>query len=152
MKRISSYMKNTSIRMQLLSIFVAIGVAISIVTVISLSLNHQIMEKHGRNLEYISMINTLSEVNDESKDLLGELWREPPKLEKKEVIEIAQVVTTLIENIRLKTTSVDISLRLRVIEYLFEQYETKSLALIDLLEQEKVSLSQSKESSFQYTL
>ena len=82
MKRISSYMKNTSIRMQLLSIFVAIGVAISIVTVISLSLNHQIMEKHGRNLEYISMINTLSEVNDESKDLLGELWREPPKLEK----------------------------------------------------------------------
>lgn len=151
MKSILIYMKNTSIRIQLLSVFIAIASAIGSISLVSLSLHYKTLEKHGQYLEYIAMINQLSEIDDEGKKVISELIYDLKGDEKEKITSITQEAIHLIEQIRLQTTSVDINLRLRVAEYLFQQYENRGITLIALLEDSPISFVQKVEESPQYT-
>lgn len=150
MKKILNDMKNASIRIQLISVFMAIGVAISSIAAVLLSLNYKTMGRHGQYLEYISMINKLSEADDSSKKTINKLIYNLQENGKQQVSDEMQKVGELIEEIRSQTTSVDINLRLRVVQYLFQQYEEKAVRLISLMEEENLFIGQKVEESSHY--
>lgn len=133
MKRILNYVKNTSIGIQLLSVFVAVGIAMGGVTVVSLSLNYKTMDKYGQYLEYISTIGKLSEIDDASKQVINELIYYSKGDGREKITNVTQDAMHLIEEIRSQTDSVDVSLRLRVVQYLFQQYESKGIELVSLM-------------------
>lgn len=144
-------MKNTSIRIQLLSVFIAIGIGIGSVSMVSFSLNYKTMEKHGQYLEYIAMMSKLSEIDDEGKKIINKLIYDSKGNEKEKIVSITQEAMDLIEKIRLQTTSVDINLRLRVVTYLFQQYENRGIVFITSLEEGTMSFKEKEEEASQYT-
>ena len=150
MKHILNNIKNTSIRIQLISIFIAIGIAIGGVTVVSLSLNYRTIDRHRQDLEYMLMISELSEITNEGKKIVGELIYGPKGNEEERIIDVIQEADHLIEKVRLQTTSVDINLRLRVTQYLFQQYKNKGMDLILLVNEKSDSLVQKLEKTDQY--
>lgn len=113
-----------------------IGIIMGSMTLGTFSLNHKIVAQHGRYLEYIATINKLSETADESKKLVNQMMYGAQGGENEQMSVIADEASLLIEAIRQETTSVNISLRLRVVEYLFEQCESKAVAVSESLEHE----------------
>lgn len=137
MKKIIHYIKNTSLGMQLLSVFAAIGIIIGSLMVIAFSLNHAMMENHSQYLQYISMMSKLSEEIDCSKQMINQMVYRISGEEEEQMRQQVKEVKVLIATIRDKTTSVDIKLRLRVTDYLLEQYEEKAKQLSETLEHEQ---------------
>lgn len=137
MKKIIHYIKNTSLGMQLLSVFAAIGIIIGSLMVITFSLNYTTMENHSQYLQYISMMSKLSEEIDGSKKVINQMMYTMSGDEKQQMSNHAKEVKELIATIRDKTTSVDIKLRLRVTAYLVEQYEEKARLLSETLAHEQ---------------
>ena len=135
MKRVMNYIKNTSIGIQLMLVFLAIGIVISGVAMGALRLNYRTTEKHSQYLEYIAMLGELSELAEVSKSAMTQIGTVSKEEQQLQVIRSVDEANRLINLIRLEPTSVDISLRLRVVEYLFKQYENKMTHFITIRSQ-----------------
>lgn len=138
MKKWMKRFNRISIRKQFIIYFVVIAVTIGGSSMFILQQNAKVVEKHERYLTYISKIIRVSALKNENGRLLQEIllyYKEEDITDLHENIELS---LELIEELLMDSPSIDISVRFRIVNFLYKRFESQTEWMLRLRRLEKV--------------
>ncbi|MDO5294498.1 MAG: histidine kinase [bacterium] len=134
MKKILENMKMASVKAQMMGIFMFIVIVLGGTVTIALRFNYRATATNAEYIEYISDLSKLGELFKNSKIEVDEIKNKSVK-EKSTVLENRfKEISESIENLKVDTSSVEITLRLRVVQYLQIRFESNVQQLLWLIE------------------
>lgn len=154
MKKIMIWLKKQSVQTQLILYFLAICFTIGGSAFFVLHRNSIVMKQHETYLEYISKISQISRILDENEKLLGNMIIELTDQEKTSLEQNIAKTDQLLKEIKEETNSVEISLRIRVVQYLLQRFQNQAQEMTWLkeFEQENVQAIDYESSYYQVYL